>query len=205
MGRHQNFDTHAVVRAARDLFWEQGYQGVSLPELERVTGLNRSSLYHAFGSKRGLFDAAVDSYLREVVRPLLAPLVSAEVAPDAVVDYLRTMRGALESPDTMPARYGCLLVGVAGSTLGHDPAARAAVEAYRQEMLTALTRGVIVRFPAMEPAEQSRRAETCAGLVIAALALARINPVAAAQTLDHALSLVSGDFQEESTVKGFQA
>ena len=77
MGRNRTFDTQEAVRAARSVFWSNGFGGASLPDLEQATGLNRSSLYHAFGSKRGLFDAAVDSYLEEVIRPRLRILTEA--------------------------------------------------------------------------------------------------------------------------------
>ena len=49
MGRTQTFDTNEVVRAARAVFWEHGYESAALPELEKATGLSRSSIYHAFG------------------------------------------------------------------------------------------------------------------------------------------------------------
>lgn len=47
-----------MVEAAGDLFWEQGYEKTSIGELEKKTGLDRSSLYHAFGNKHALFRAA---------------------------------------------------------------------------------------------------------------------------------------------------
>jgi AcrR family transcriptional regulator len=74
MGRTRAFAEIDVVRAARGVFWNRGYEETSLPDLEAATGLNRSSIYHSFGSKRGLFDAAVESYLDDVVRPRLEPL-----------------------------------------------------------------------------------------------------------------------------------
>jgi len=52
-----------VLERARRVYWEKGYEGASLPELLRATGLSRSSLYQAFGDKRSLFLAALDSYL----------------------------------------------------------------------------------------------------------------------------------------------
>ncbi|GAB3998060.1 hypothetical protein GCM10029992_22820 [Glycomyces albus] len=52
MGRVQTFDTAEVVRAARTVFWQHGYEDASIPALEAATGLRRSSIYHAFGSKR---------------------------------------------------------------------------------------------------------------------------------------------------------
>ncbi|HOZ57111.1 MAG TPA: helix-turn-helix domain-containing protein, partial [Nakamurella multipartita] len=69
MGRTKTFDPGEVVRAARAVFWTRGFESASLPELQEATGLSVSSIYHSFGSKRGLFDAAVASYLDEVARP----------------------------------------------------------------------------------------------------------------------------------------
>jgi TetR/AcrR family transcriptional repressor of nem operon len=55
MGRPRLFDTDAVVSAARDAFVRTGYAGTSIDDLLQATGLQRASLYSAFGSKRGLF------------------------------------------------------------------------------------------------------------------------------------------------------
>lgn len=74
MGRTRSFAEDEAVHAALGAFWGGGYESTAVPELERVTGLSRSSIYHSFGSKRGLFDAAVTAYLDDVVRPRLAPL-----------------------------------------------------------------------------------------------------------------------------------
>src|SRR5699024_9409150 len=82
MGRQSAFVREDAVRSARDVFWSEGYEGASMASLQRATGLNASSIYHAFGSKRGLFDAAIEDYLECVVRPGLAPLRAPEVAPD---------------------------------------------------------------------------------------------------------------------------
>lgn len=190
MGRRPTFDTHAVVTAARALFWERGYEGASLPELERVTGLNRSSLYNVFGSKRGLFDAAVHSYLDDVVQPRLAPLLRESVAPEAVVDHVEALKSAILNPESMPARNGCLLVNAAGSTLGHEKVTQAVVNSYREHMAKAMRRGVTARFPAMDDAEVDRLTQTCVGLVVAALVMARVNGAAAVASLDCALELL---------------
>ncbi|MBL3699913.1 TetR/AcrR family transcriptional regulator [Leucobacter luti] len=190
MGRVRSFDTDDAVRRARSVFWSVGYAQASLPELEAATGLQRSSIYHAFGSKRGLFDAAVASYLAEVVRPRLAPLSGADVAPHALTDYLTGLVRALRAPGS-PAADGCLLVAAAGAPIGQEPEVREAIRAYRSELLAAFTAGAAARFPRLAAAERDRLAETCAGLVIAAFALARIDPVAAAATLEPALGAIA--------------
>ena len=74
MGRTRTFDETDAARSALEAFWDHGLEGTAIPDLEKATGLSRSSIYHSFGSKRGLFDAAVDTYLDQIVRPRLAPL-----------------------------------------------------------------------------------------------------------------------------------
>jgi len=44
-------------------FWRKGYEGTSLADLTEAMGINRPSLYAAFGSKEGLFQRAVERYL----------------------------------------------------------------------------------------------------------------------------------------------
>lgn len=191
MGRHRGFDQRSVVVAARQLFWERGYEGASLPDLEAVTGLNRSSIYNAFGSKRGLFDAAVESYLADVVRPRLAALAQDPVPSGAVIAYIQNLRDALLDTQSMSARNGCLLINTAGSTLGHDKVTQATVDAYRRELVTCVTRGVAAHRPDLQEQEVRRRAEACAGQIVAALALSRINAQAAGRSLDAALELIN--------------
>lgn len=134
MGRTQGFDTDAAVRCAREVFWESGYEDAAIPALESATGLNRSSIYNAFGSKRGLFDAAVDSYLDEVVRPLLRPLTATPVAPDAIVEYLARLRHAFLDESSPASANGCLLINSANAPIARDSAVREVVAAYRQEL-----------------------------------------------------------------------
>lgn len=59
MARPRSFDIVTVVRRARDAFVTGGYRGTSVDDLLTATGLSRASLYQAFGSKRGLFLAAL--------------------------------------------------------------------------------------------------------------------------------------------------
>jgi AcrR family transcriptional regulator len=64
VGRPASFDRDAAVRTAMDLFWERGYEGVSISDLTAAIGIAPPSLYHAFGSKAGLFEEAVALYER---------------------------------------------------------------------------------------------------------------------------------------------
>jgi AcrR family transcriptional regulator len=61
-GRPREFDADEVLDRALQVFWRKGYEGATLPDLTRAMGINRPSLYAAFGSKEGLFRKALDRY-----------------------------------------------------------------------------------------------------------------------------------------------
>ncbi|NUR70329.1 MAG: TetR/AcrR family transcriptional regulator [Hamadaea sp.] len=74
MGRPRAFDETEVIRAAAELFASRAYDGVSVDDLVTTLGVHRNSLYKVFGSKRGLYLAALRWYLAERVSPVLAEL-----------------------------------------------------------------------------------------------------------------------------------
>lgn len=59
MARPRSFEEAVVVDAATRCFTDLGYAATSVDDLVAATGLHRGSLYGAFGSKRGLFLAAL--------------------------------------------------------------------------------------------------------------------------------------------------
>lgn len=59
MGRPPTFDRTEVIRTAAAAFLDTGFEGTSIDDLVRRTGIHRGSLYQAFGSKRGLFVLAL--------------------------------------------------------------------------------------------------------------------------------------------------
>lgn len=63
MARPKTFDDDTVLDAALLLFWERGYDGVSVGDLEERLGIGRQSLYNVFGDKRALFHRALARYV----------------------------------------------------------------------------------------------------------------------------------------------
>ncbi|MYR05859.1 TetR family transcriptional regulator [Gordonia sp. SID5947] len=184
MGRAPAYDTATVVASARNLFWKKGFDAVSLSDVEKATGLSRSSIYHAFGNMRGLFDAAVQDYLDTVVRPRIRPLQAPDVASDALARYLTGLADAIGRLGDSDEPTGCLLVGTAGTALGDDAAIRQVVGAYHAELLAAVTRGVAARFPDDDAETVAARATSIAGATIAAMTLARVDRREAIRLLD---------------------
>lgn len=63
-GRPPAFDRETVLAAARDVFWEHGYDGSSIADLTASMGITPQSLYAAFRSKADLYREALDQYRR---------------------------------------------------------------------------------------------------------------------------------------------
>jgi TetR/AcrR family transcriptional regulator, transcriptional repressor for nem operon len=60
--RPREFDHDHVLRIAFDQFWRNGVRGTSLSDIAREAGVQRGSLYNAFGSKEALFLSAYQRY-----------------------------------------------------------------------------------------------------------------------------------------------
>jgi TetR/AcrR family transcriptional repressor of nem operon len=63
MARPREFDEDAVLDAAVQCFWKQGYETTSVRDLVAQTGIAAASLYNAFGDKRSLYGRALDHYV----------------------------------------------------------------------------------------------------------------------------------------------
>jgi AcrR family transcriptional regulator len=62
IGRPREFDIDEAVEQAMLVFWQRGYDSVSLTDLTRAMGITKTSLYAAFGSKDELFRKALERY-----------------------------------------------------------------------------------------------------------------------------------------------
>lgn len=76
-GRPLSFDRERATRQAMLLFWEHGYEATSLNDLTAALNVTPSSIYTAFGDKKGLFLAAVRHY---TAGPINSDSIIAEAA-----------------------------------------------------------------------------------------------------------------------------
>jgi len=64
-GRQCEFDKDLALDSAMELFWRDGYNGTSLSDLTANMGINKPSLYAAFGNKEALFISAINQYVHK--------------------------------------------------------------------------------------------------------------------------------------------
>ena len=73
-GRQREFDKQIALDAAMELFWSNGYSGTSLSDLTNAMGINKPSLYAAFGNKEALCISALNQYVSKYGSPHMEEL-----------------------------------------------------------------------------------------------------------------------------------
>jgi TetR/AcrR family transcriptional repressor of nem operon len=107
MARTKEFDERQALIKAMLVFWENGYEGTSIQDLETAMDLNRTSIYNAFGNKRAIFERVMSCYQESVMSALLASMDS---APNIREGVKRLLNGALDIHFDTDNPGGCLLV-----------------------------------------------------------------------------------------------
>lgn len=82
----------ALLAAARRLFAERGYEAVAAEEIAAAAGVTRGALYHHFGGKRELLDAAYEQLEREVTERIARVVLGSELESP-----LEAMRAGVEA------------------------------------------------------------------------------------------------------------
>ncbi|VBB11100.1 TetR/AcrR family transcriptional regulator [Burkholderia stabilis] len=117
-GRPKEFDDVAVIEAAMDVFWSNGYNGSSAQALCDRTGLGRGSLYNTFGSKHGLYEQALRRY-QELGIEAQARILD---GPGSVKERLRSLMQWGIAGDLGPTKgRGCMALFAVLDRAGKDP------------------------------------------------------------------------------------
>jgi AcrR family transcriptional regulator len=134
MARPRSFDVDDAVDRALHLFWSKGYEGTTLGDLTEALGVNRPSLYAAFGSKEDLFRRVLERYSEGPGAGLRAAL-EAKTAREVAHRVMRFHADAAGLPNVP---RGCLLVNGALACGAETEAIRAALIKERRQIEVAL-------------------------------------------------------------------
>ena len=118
MARQKTFRRDDVVDRAIDVFMAKGYEGSTVSDLVGATGLHPGSLYNAFGSKQGLYRAALKRF--DDMSPFNQLLSMADTAPPR--DSIKRILQSVAEPDTEGNGVaGCLITYAAAEVDGSEP------------------------------------------------------------------------------------
>jgi TetR/AcrR family transcriptional regulator, transcriptional repressor for nem operon len=125
--RPREFDHDDVLRIAFDQFWRKGVRGTSLSDIARDAGVQRGSLYNAFGSKEALFLHAYQRYAAGYVGSIQKVLGSGTLRKrlTAFFDLTITNFRSGSPPRGCPTTRGLMELGAAEGE-GLDEEARRA-------------------------------------------------------------------------------
>jgi AcrR family transcriptional regulator len=147
LGRPRAYDPEVALQRAMETFWDAGFSGTSLDDLSTRMGMNRPSLYAAFGDKQALYLKTLDRYRARRRADIAAALGAGRPLRDVlrrlfhvmVERFLAGERGA----------RGCYLVGTATTEAVENPEVRKMLvqsvheldEAFRAAFSAAQARG----------------------------------------------------------------
>jgi AcrR family transcriptional regulator len=169
-GRPRAYDPETALRHAIQAFWKAGYSGTSVDDIAAATGMNRPSLYLAFGDKRALYLKALDHYWQLGYAAMDEALAYDRPIAEALMRVYDRALGMYFSGDGHPR--GCFAIGTATTEAVEDPKIRSAL----MEGLRTLDDGFAARIrAAQQSGEISRDADP---MVLAMLASATLHSIA---------------------------
>jgi AcrR family transcriptional regulator len=106
-GRPRAFARDAALTTGMHLFWEHGYEGVSLDQLRRAMGgISSASFYAAFGSKEALYREALCQYIGTHGR-VVEPLHDTTLSPRDRLEQALRRSAEMQTGSSHPA--GCMV------------------------------------------------------------------------------------------------
>ncbi len=113
----KTFEMEDVIARAIAVFWHKGYAAASMTDLTKAMGINKGSLYNAFGSKKKLFIQALKQYDRDRTQRTLMKMNAIDAPLDAITGLFDHV---INHNCSNPANKGCLLVNTALDLPHHD-------------------------------------------------------------------------------------
>ncbi len=135
MPKVETFDRDIILSQATTVFHDLGYNATSMQDLVDATGLNRSSIYNSFTSKKNLFLECLKFYEnknnREISKKLLKASNGFEAIQHLFEFYIYEMTKASDDK-------GCLIVNCKSEMANHENTITNFLTSNQQRMLELL-------------------------------------------------------------------
>ncbi|QCY11924.1 TetR/AcrR family transcriptional regulator [Pseudomonas sp. MPC6] len=122
-GRPRAYDPQTALQQALGVFWNTGYSGASLDSIATAAGMNRPSLYAAFGDKHALYIKALEQYWAFAAAAMQEVLTDSNLTLEqALLGFYEGQLSIYFSGDGQPR--GCFAIGTATTEAVEDPQIR---------------------------------------------------------------------------------
>ena len=122
-GRPRAYDPQTALQQALGVFWSTGYSGASLDSIATAAGMNRPSLYAAFGDKHALYIKALEQYWESASAAMQEALTDKDLTLEqALVGFYEGQLSIYFSGEGQPR--GCFAIGTATTEAVEDSAIR---------------------------------------------------------------------------------
>jgi AcrR family transcriptional regulator len=124
-GRPRAYDSAQALARILECFWKSGYAGTSLDALSEATGMNRPSLYAAFGDKESMYLKSLNHYWSRSYIAMREALGDEVPLREALMRVYERALSMYFSGDTSPR--GCFAIGTASTEAVENPEIRSAL------------------------------------------------------------------------------
>lgn len=103
-GRPRKYDPETALEAATQVFWQKGLAGTTVDDIAAATGMNKPSLYGAFGEKTALYRTCLSRYNAELLAQLEQAINGGQGLKKDLLAFYQT---AIERYSTDRKNLGC--------------------------------------------------------------------------------------------------
>ncbi|MGL4631282.1 MAG: TetR/AcrR family transcriptional regulator [Leadbetterella sp.] len=139
MARTREFDEEKVIDIATNLFWKNGYHGVSTQDLIDAFGISKSSMYGAYHDKRNLFILALQNYRSKASQGMINAMKEDKSFEETITKLLSTIVSeSVNDPDCK----GCFIVNTAIELAPHDQEIADILRENRENITQSIARSI---------------------------------------------------------------
>ena len=161
MSRNKSFNQTEVLDKIKELFLHKGFNGTSVDDLVKATGLSRSSLYDTFGDKENLFKETLLLYREGGTQAMIEQIETSADIKKTISDIFEFIR----EDSANNKKLGCMMVNTAIELAPHEKKISKLIDEEMQDIQKALT-NAIRKAQAKNKVSKKRSAEALAAMVL---------------------------------------